>query len=241
MNRPEMILFDYGQTLVDEAPFCGVNGTRAVMRHAVRNKYGRTPEEVQAEANRLIQELEAQYSLLERPNAAFQNYLYTSQGIALSTSPEENEQIFWDAAAPGKAAPEIAPLLEELHQRRIRTGVLSNLSFSGGALRSRIDRLLPGHHFEFILASSDYLFRKPSRRFFELALELADLEPSQVWFCGNDVRCDIQGAQQAGLTAVWYTGCMDRRPDPPDGAFFEIGGWSELPGLLDRACFKIPF
>jgi hypothetical protein len=40
MTKPKMLLFDYGQTLVAEAPFDGVKGTAAVMRHAVRNKYG---------------------------------------------------------------------------------------------------------------------------------------------------------------------------------------------------------
>lgn len=57
MTKPKMLLFDYGQTLVAEAPFDGVRGTAAVMRHAVRNKYGKTPEEVQAYADKLNQEI----------------------------------------------------------------------------------------------------------------------------------------------------------------------------------------
>ena len=31
MNRPKMIIFDYGQTLVTEKPFDGLKGTRAVL------------------------------------------------------------------------------------------------------------------------------------------------------------------------------------------------------------------
>ena len=37
MQKPKMILFDYGQTLVNEAKFDGVRGTEAVMKHAVHN------------------------------------------------------------------------------------------------------------------------------------------------------------------------------------------------------------
>ena len=51
-QRPEMILFDYGQTLVAERLFSGLEGTKAVMGHAVENRYNYTPEEVQAEAER---------------------------------------------------------------------------------------------------------------------------------------------------------------------------------------------
>ncbi len=45
-NYPKMILFDYGQTLVAEERFNGIKGTAAVMKHAVKNKYNKTPEEV---------------------------------------------------------------------------------------------------------------------------------------------------------------------------------------------------
>lgn len=38
MRMPQMILFDYGQTLVAEDSFDGVKGTVEVMRHAIQNK-----------------------------------------------------------------------------------------------------------------------------------------------------------------------------------------------------------
>ena len=42
MTKPKMILFDYGQTLVNEATFDGVMGTDAVLQYATKNKYNRT-------------------------------------------------------------------------------------------------------------------------------------------------------------------------------------------------------
>ena len=53
MNKPKMILFDYGQTLVAEEPFDGIKGTTAVLKHAIENKYNLTPEQVQTEANKI--------------------------------------------------------------------------------------------------------------------------------------------------------------------------------------------
>ena len=79
----------------------------------------------------------------------------------------------------------------------------------GSALRRRIDTLLPNHHFELILASSDYGLRKPDERLFRVALEKAELKPEEVWFCGDTYDKDIEGARTAGIMAVLYQGQAD--------------------------------
>ena len=48
----------------------------------------------------------------------------------------------------------------------------------------RINRLLPKNNFEFIITSSNYIFRKPHKRLFDLALEKAGLRPEEVWYIG---------------------------------------------------------
>ena len=50
MKRPKMVLFDYGQTLADEAKFDGVKGTEEVLKYAVKNRHGLSAAQVQAEA-----------------------------------------------------------------------------------------------------------------------------------------------------------------------------------------------
>jgi len=46
MKKPKMILFDYGQTLINEEKFNGLEGTKAVMQYAVKNKHGYSCEAV---------------------------------------------------------------------------------------------------------------------------------------------------------------------------------------------------
>ena len=41
MKKPKMILFDYGQTLVNEQCFDGIKGTEAVLKYAKKNKYNK--------------------------------------------------------------------------------------------------------------------------------------------------------------------------------------------------------
>ncbi|HEY5466720.1 MAG TPA: HAD family hydrolase [Clostridia bacterium] len=231
MKRPRMILFDYGQTLMDEADFDGLKGTAAVMAYAVTNRDGKTAEEVQAFAESMSRDLRP-LCQVEVSNLAFQKYLYESLGITFSLTPSEVEQVFWDHAGPAVLTPHIRELLEHLAAGKIRTGVFSNMSFSGATLADRICRFLPDHRFEFILASSEYIFRKPHRRVFDLLLSQAGLSPEDVWYCGDNVIWDIEGASQCGIFPVWYRGALKRREETPACRHLAIDDWSELLDLL---------
>lgn len=239
IKKPEMILFDYGQTIVDEEEFGfnGVKGTAAVLQYAVRNKYSRSAEEVQAYAECLNQELgrfdpeRRHLCQVEIPNHMFTKYLYESLGIELSIGPEEIDRVFWDAAAPGRPTEGIEDFLLFLKQNHVRTGVISNISYSGKVVAERITGCIPDHSFEFILATSEYLFRKPNRRIFELALEKAGLEAEAVWYIGDQYQCDIVGAANAGLFPVWYLGATKKREEPA-AEILIIHHWGELQTLL---------
>lgn len=239
MKRPKMILFDYGQTLINQARFDGVKGTEAVLQYAVSNKYNKTAEQVQEAANEINREL-GRFDPLNRhlfqvevPNYMFTAYLYESQGIQISLTPEEIDRVFWDAAAPGVSTEGIGDFLTFLNQNNIRTGVISNIAFCGSAVEERINSLLPDNHFEFILATSEYLFRKPNRRIFELALEKAQLLPEDVWYVGDQYECDVKGAAGAGLFPVWYIGAIDL-PYEEHKEILTVQNWKELENILRK-------
>lgn len=233
MRLPKMILFDYGQTLVAEQKFDGVRGTRAVLQYATKNKYNLSAEQVQEHANEINRELgrldpvERHLMQVEIPNTMFTPYLYESVGIELSFQNGEIDRVFWDAASPGKPTDGIEAFLDFLEQKGIRTGVISNITYDQKVVSERIDRLIPNHEFEFILATSGYLFRKPSPHIFELALEKADLCAEDVWYIGDNYLCDIKGALGAGLFPVWYIGALDL-PYTEDPEILTVSSWEEL-------------
>ena len=236
-NKPKMILFDYGQTLIDEGVFDGVRGTAAVLQYATRNKYNLSAERVQEEADRINKEVgrfdpaERHLFQVEVPNHMFTAYLYESLGISLSLTPEQVDRVFWDAAAPGTPTGGIEELLEYLYQNNIRTGVISNIAFAGEVVTERINRLIPTNHFEFIIATSEYMYRKPNKRIFDLALEKADLQASDVWYIGDQYECDVVGARNAGMFPVWYQGAIKiSHEDKKD--VMTIKNWQEFPALL---------
>ena len=233
MKMPKMILFDYGQTLIAEQKFDGIKGTEAVLKYATKNKYNLSAEKVQENANTINEELgrfdpqRRHLVQIEVPNTMFTPYLYESQGIEIPLSSEEIDTIFWDAAAPGKPTEGIKEFLEFLKNNGIRIGVISNIAYAAAAVAERINRLLPENAFEFIITSSNYMFRKPNKRIFGLALEKAELAPEDVWYIGDQYECDIKGALSAGLFPVWYVGAIDL-PYTEDKNILTVKSWTEL-------------
>lgn len=251
-SAPRMIIFDYGQTLANEKPFDGVAGGAALLKYAVKNKYGYTAEQIQLVADELNNELgrfdpQRRIELtVEVPNRMFSAYLYRSLGIELSLSLSERDRVFWDAASPARPTEGIEDFLAFLSQKGIRTGVISNISYCGDALRERIESLLPDHKFEFILASSEYMFRKPSPYIYKLALEMAELCAHEVWYIGDNFALDVEGANNAGMFAVHYVGALEPRKiqnhvfsdlineaNGGERRFITVSSWDELAKIID--------
>lgn len=236
-NIPKMILFDYGQTIIDEGQFSGIKGTEAVLKYATKNKYNLSAERVQEEADIINREsgrfdpARRHLVQIEIPNHMFTAYLYESLGITLSITPEQIDKIFWDAAAPGTPTDGIEELLDFLYQKNIRTGVISNIAYCGQAVTDRINEVIPTNHFEFIIATSEYMYRKPNRRIFDLALEKADLPADEVWYVGDQYECDIMGARNAGIFPVWYQGAANLPCEDKEDVMM-IRSWKEFPALL---------
>ena len=243
MRKPEMILFDYGHTLVYEPAFDTLAGCEAVMRHCISNPLGVTPAEVAAryqERFRRYQKL-SQENDFDMMDLCAARLTYESFDLRFDCDLIALERIFWDAAGPAHPMPGVPEMLTALRQRGVRTGVVSNMNFREENLIARIDRLLPEHSFAFILVSCEYATRKPRREFFDLALTKARLRPDQVWFVGDNPRCDVEGAFHAGLFPVLYSSeefCPYRAEQDKievSCPHLAISDWSELLNAIDRA------
>lgn len=242
MHRPQMVLFDYANTLLWEPDADYVRGEEAVFAHVVGNPHGVTPEE----AARLGTELflaarPCRHSGWELHEHQQLRLKYDLLGLTFDLPLSEIEKLLWTAACPGAVMPGVQAMLAGLRERGIRTGVISNLGFTGEALSSRLRRLLPEHAFEFVIASSDYGVRKPDPLIFRAALSKAGLSAGDVWFCGDQIEADIHGAQAAGIFPVWY----EEQSIPNSfarknagltvtGEHLHIHHWDELLPALDK-------
>ena len=200
-----MIIFDYGNTLLYEPEFDCLRGEKALFEHITSNKNGLSPKEVCDYSQQLFAKIGVVRDMgFELHEWQFQRFLYEYLEIELSISLPEAEKVFWDNASAGAVMPNAGKMIDYINAKGIRSGVISNIGFSGAALTERVNRLLPHNKFEFIIASSEYMFRKPNPLLFELALKKAGLSAGDVWYCGDNVKADVEGSAAVGIFPVWY-------------------------------------
>ncbi len=250
MKRPEMILFDYGHTLYDEVKFDVLKGSKAVLKLATKNPEQVTAEMLAVKTEEMndnigrYKEAHVRDYLVEFHNIPFTRYLYEYFNLTFDMPLTEVETVFWDSAAPGVPTKHINELLAYLKKTGIRTAVISNLSFGGEALVKRIGQGIHTEQFEFILSTAEYLFRKPNPMIFDFALKKAGLSEKQVWYCGDNVYCDVEGANRVGIQPVWYKGAnatgvyngiMGREiiPQVPNCDHLVVNDWLEMIDLLE--------
>lgn len=239
MRKPDMIFFDYGHTLCYEPVQDYQAGWSAVMEHAVENPRGITAVELNDLCMGTYSKLFSQMRPLELETDGFNldATIYDYLGLKFDVPLEELEYIRWCATEPIYPMEGIERFLSLCAGLGIRTAVISNISFSGNVLRRRIDEALPFHNFEFVVASSECVFRKPSEWIFRRAMGLAGVEPEQCWFIGDDVRCDIEGAARAGIWPIWFK-CPLKctyKPEariPPQCMYKRASAWDELGDIL---------
>ncbi len=238
-----MILFDYGFTLLSEPDTDFLRAEEAVYPYIRDNPLGKTPAELCEAGLEIFRQLKhCRHMGFEISEMQMMRCKYEAYGITFRIPMEEVENILWDHASAGACMPGIRALLAQLRKQGIRTGVISNLGWTGAALSRRIRRLLPEHAFEFVLVSSEYGLRKPHPAMFRIALQKAGLSAEKVWFCGDSMAADIFGAHGAGMFPVLYEGTAENGERSPylaknremeaDFALLHIHHWQELADVL---------
>jgi len=241
MKKPKMILFDYGHTLLYEPGYDFLRAEEALFKFIKSNKKDLTPMQVRDFSHKLFMEIAIVREMgFELHQWQFQRFLYEYLGIEHSVSPTEVEKILWNNVSAGALMPNADKIIHYINDHGIRSGVISNIGWSGSALTARINRLLPHNRFEFVIASSEYMFRKPSPMLFELALKKAGLDATDVWFCGDNIRADVEGSAAVGIFPVWYENRVIENPwigqnegKTPACEHLHIHDWCELILVLE--------
>lgn len=244
MKKPEMIIFDYGHTLLYEPNHNTSNGNRAIYDYISKNPHDISFEEFDKTVTEIFGKIKkARGDALEIHEHAFLKLAYEYMDIELSVTLDEAEKIIWNGISKGAIMPYADKMLNYLDSVGIRTGVISNLCFSGNALKERLDRLLSDNKFQFVLASSDYVFKKPDSTMFEIALQREGLTADKVWYCGDSIVADVYGAHGVGIFPVFYEGKINDEINPLakwnegleiDFDYLHIHDWRELIAILEN-------
>lgn len=138
-------------------------------------------------------------------------------GIEFSILMDEIEKIEWNEEATIETIDHASELINQLNEMGIRTAVISNIDFSGNLLKERLDSLYPNNKFEFIIGSSDYGVRKPTKYIFEVGITKSGLEAKDIWYIGDKVQTDVEGSKSVGMTPVLYLNKRNTYEQIPQG------------------------
>jgi len=96
--------------------------------------------------------------------------------------------------------PEVGSVLRDLRQR-YQLALVTN--GAPDVQRDKIAGAQLGDAFDAIVVSGEVGVGKPDARVFQRALDLLDVAPEQALMVGDNLICDIQGAQGMGICGVW--------------------------------------
>ncbi|NVM00914.1 MAG: HAD family hydrolase [Candidatus Helarchaeota archaeon] len=102
-----------------------------------------------------------------------------------------------------KAYPDSESTLKSLKERGFKLAIVSNAPWHGGVVQIlKLNKL--SKYFDTIISSALAKVRKPKPGIFNLALSNLNAEISNSIFIGDDLYCDIFGAQKLGMKAIHF-------------------------------------
>jgi putative hydrolase of the HAD superfamily len=228
LHRPRAILFDLDDTLWPIAPVIAEAETTLhawLAAHAPKVAQAFSIEELRARRMALLA-AEPDYHLdLAKLRRAALQAAFEHVGED-ATHLDGAMQHFLAARNAVKPYDDVLPGLLHLADR-VTLGVVTN----GNA---DLEVIGIAHHFKVALAASRFGKAKPDPAIFLAACEALGVAPAETVYVGDDLRLDVEGAQKAGLRAVWMnrTGSTAHLeagivPDAICGSLEELIAWLE--------------
>ena len=232
--KPRGILFDYGGTLVEEVEFNTRAGLAWLLSRAVTPPNEAQLAHLERHADRVSSEVTERRDTfqVETPWTSLTRLIHDACGTRFNEPLADLELQFWNASVKTRPMPGVREALQEFYDARIRMGVVSNSSFGQATIRHELSKhgladLLPVH-----VVSAEYAVRKPNPLIFEAAAGLLGLPCKEIWFVGDRLDTDIDGATAAGMNPIWFSPQHD---SGLAGLNLAVSSWAELATLVREA------
>lgn len=231
-RKPEVIIFDVGDTLISLTGYNRERGVRRLLGEATFAGEVDVAEMV-GFGEALDRELEARCGAknLEYSQRSFHKLLYGSYGIRFDRSEAELELLYWNEALVFAAEPGAREALARTKELGYRLAIISNTTFSAEVISHELEKHGMREQFELVVSSADLGIRKPDERIFRTARGLLDADARSCWYVGNSAYFDVHGSASAGMQPVWYNR-LGQSGEVPSGTL-EITHWKEFAALLE--------
>lgn len=168
-------------------------------------------EQVAQFANRFEEGYYSSHSLYEIPCTAYHRLITERFSIKLDCSFEVTDKEVMDFLDPSPVL-DICDFLSLLEKNGIRYACLSNTRFSEKTTCRAIERQIPGHHLDFVLASSEIGVKKPNSDFFYAGLRIAHVQPENAIYIGDSYLQDVFGSFNAGFAKSYWLNFKGGKP-----------------------------
>ena len=196
------LLIDLGNTIIYNQDFDFIKGIKCVYQHAIKPNVS-----LEQFLSFTKQFTKSTYDNREQFEINFKNvlnYLQLYFDFNFDISLDELEVEVVKKVEKVSLVPGIVEVLELFYQHNCRIVVLSNSTFSSSALTEQIKDLNIKHYFTKLLSSSDNIYRKPDKYFFELGVSCLGYPKEEILYIGNDYYFDIIGESNAEIPCCWY-------------------------------------
>ena len=119
--------------------------------------------------------------------------------------------------------PDSLPVLEEMKKGGYPTAVVSDAQKV--FYREEGEILGINRFFDFIVVSTQFGFKKPDPRLFNLACTLLDVPPVEAVYIGNDPEVDVNGAKQINMQAILLDREAKNKNQEPKPDFYATNLW----------------
>ena len=225
---PRAVVFDIDNTLYsyDEAHAAAYS----TLREYARRELSLTPERFDALHREAAHRLETHSGRC----AAIHNRLIRYQllleavGLPIRHAPAM-AALYWTTLLESmKPYSGVREAFETLRAMGLTLGIGTNMTADHQF--EKLERLGLLGLVDFMVTSEEVSAEKPDRRLFDLCAEKACCPNGDCAFVGDSLKGDVQGAMDAGMTAVWFHPSPDDA-GPPEGAH-RLRSFQELPELI---------
>ena len=233
MARTKAIFFDLGETLVTQNIEDNLVTIKALGKISKILPYRKSPAELFSIYKQGYKVNEA-FRTMHHVEIPIQAWIVQLLRQALGHEPEkalveEAIKIIVSARAENAVVfPDSKPLLEKLSKRRIKLGIISNVSSHGVAVEIlRKVGLL--EYFDRVVTSAFVGIRKPDPGIFLYALMQFKLQPRQAVIVGDSERHDVWGGRITGMKTV----LVSKRPVADSIADYRFASLTEASPTLE--------
>ncbi len=219
------VLFDlWDSALVYD--FDDTKANKMVLSHTLKNPKNLQVEDLNKIYKQVFDELRKSKGEKEFTYYEIQRKMKKEYGLRYDIPLLEMEYKFISTGHSLSLPKNIKEFIKYLKKNDYHIGIVSNTISHVTTLNKILTKAYGTNPFEFIVASSVVGYRKPSKIIFDKAIKKCNVDPSNIYFIGDNYECDVKGAYNAKMIPLHYN--FKRKPRRDEFNYYEFSDYKEL-------------